>query len=88
MINSFNTAARVLGSCVAIAATLGLLYLISMVLSFASNWCMNMLFKLWTFVSGNWLAVIIIVVLVALGTIIFDVCYNSLKGKKGTSTGK
>ncbi|MBR3882558.1 MAG: hypothetical protein IKJ36_04760 [Clostridia bacterium] len=74
-----TTAARTILSCVAIAATLGALYVLSIGLSAAATYVKDIIFKLWTYVSGNWIAVIVIVVLVALGTIVYDGISDSVK---------
>ena len=75
----FKTAIRTILSCVAIAATLGALYVLSMGLSVAANWIKDIIFKLWIYVSGNWVAVIVIVVLVALGALVYDGLEDSFK---------
>ena len=75
----FKTAIRTILSCVAIAATLGALYALSMGLSVAANWIKDIIFKLWIYVSGNWVAVIVIVVLVALGALVYDGLEDSFK---------
>ena len=82
MKRALTTVGRTLASCAAVAALLAVLYYGSSFICTVLSALKDMIAKLWVYVSGNWVAVLVIIGLIIVGNIIYTVISEGWKSRK------